>query len=65
MNKELIEILNCIRIWSFKSQDGCSSDYFLDSNEFNCHEVSCTCCPLFQIKNIRIYSNKLVKVFSL
>lgn len=63
MNRELIEILTCIRIWSLRTTHGCKSHYFYDS--IPCTQVNCFCCTLFQSKDTSVYTNKLVKVFSL
>ncbi len=63
MNKELIKILTCIRIWSFKLDESCGSNYFYE--DIPCIDVNCTECPLFRNKSTSMYANKLVKVFSL
>ncbi len=63
MNLELVQILTSIRIWSFKSNDGCRSDYFYI--DMPCIKVECSNCPLFQSKSVAIYSNTIVKIISL
>ncbi len=61
MNKELIQILICIRTWSFKLHESCGSDYFY--RDIPCEGVQCTKCPLFRNRSTSIYANKIVKVF--
>lgn len=60
MNKELIEILICIRIWS-KNHISCKGG-FGELEIANKCDFKCAICPIFQTHNPRVYSNQIVSI---
>lgn len=60
MNKELIQILICIRIWSIKN-GGCRGSFGELDLIVKC-DFKCALCPVFQAQNPRVYSNQIVSI---
>lgn len=60
MNKELIEILTCIRIWS-RNHISCKGG-FGELEIANKCDFKCDLCPIFQTHNPRVYSNQIVSI---
>ena len=60
MNKELIEILISLRIWSIK-HDGCKGG-FGELEIANKCDFKCAVCPIFQSYNPQVYSNQIVSI---
>lgn len=60
MNKELIEILKSIRIWSI-SHNACPGGIGELEIIFKC-DFKCALCPIFQTHNPRVYSNQIVSI---
>ena len=60
MNKELIEILICIRIWSI-NHSACKGG--LGELEIaNKCDFKCDVCPIFQFRIPRVYSNQIISI---
>ena len=60
MNKELIEILKSIRIWSINSgacRGGIDDLWIAHKCDYTCSR-----CPIFQTKNSRVYSNQITSI---
>jgi hypothetical protein len=60
MNKELIEILKSIRIWSLKTTKLCRGYPIELSLDDDCHYY-CSCCPVVK-SNTDTYSNLIMRV---
>lgn len=63
MNQELIEILTCIRTWSFKKEGACKGSYreLGLANNMKCG-YHCEYCAVLQSSGNKIYSNQIVSI---
>ncbi|QSJ04008.1 hypothetical protein KNV79_gp32 [Salmonella phage vB_SalP_TR2] len=60
MNKELIEILISLRIWSI-DYSACKGG-FGELEIANKCDFKCNVCPIFQTNNPQVYSNQIVSI---
>lgn len=60
MNKELIQILICIRTWSINY--GACKGGLEELEVANKCNFKCAVCPIFQTPNPDVYSNQIVSI---
>nr|DAV70444.1 MAG TPA: Radical SAM superfamily [Caudoviricetes sp.] len=60
MNKELIEILTCIRTWSIKN-GGCKGKIGELEIANKC-DFKCALCPVFQTRSLLLYTDQIISI---